>query len=127
MNQSAGLRFRALVGVGLAALVAAGCASTYSVSLERIAQADKAIAGARLGNASLDAAAELKVAEDKLAEARAALAQNDYPNAARLAEQAEVDADFARTKASAEKLRRLAEEMRQNIHVLRQELERLPR
>ena len=109
------------------ALVATGCASSYGISLQRIDQADKAIADAKLGSASLDAAAELKVAEEKLAEAKAAVAKQDYTRAIHLAEQAAVDADYARTKAGTEKLRKIAHEVKQNIHVIRQELERLPR
>lgn len=126
MDRTRGLRFVTIAGVGLAALALAGCASSYGVATEKIAQADKAVASARMGNASLDASAELKVAEDKLAEAKAAFARNDHGDAARLAEQADVDAGYAGAKASTEKLRKLAREMRQNIQILRQELERLP-
>jgi len=43
-----------------------------------------------------------------------------------LAEQAAVDADYARARTASERIRRMADEMRQNIQTLRQELERLP-
>jgi hypothetical protein len=109
------------------ALGAVGCASgTVTLSNAKIDQASRAVDQAKQNTAPLYAPAELKLAEDKLAQARSAVAaQNNYDGAIRWAEQAQADADYARVKASSEKTRKTAEEMQQNIQALRKELERL--
>ncbi len=77
------------------------------------------------GNGSINAPVELKTAEDKLAAAKAAFKKKDYDEATRLAEQTSVDADFPKAKGTSEKAKRKAEEIRQNIRFLRQEIETL--
>jgi len=114
-----------IVFVALGLLVS-GCAGAYSaLPREKISEGDKAILEAKEGNASLNAPVELKAAEDKLEAAKVALGNKDYDDATRLAEQASVDADYARAKASSEKARKKADELRQNIKGLRQEIELL--
>ena len=49
------------------------------------------------------APAELRVAQDKLARAEQAMTRNDWPEARRLAEEAEVDARYARALAENER------------------------
>jgi D-arabinose 1-dehydrogenase-like Zn-dependent alcohol dehydrogenase len=111
----------------LGVLLAAGCATTNgTLSNEKIWQANKAVGAAKESNASLNAPNELKAAEDKIVEATTALTNKDYERAVRLAEEASVDADYARARATTEKAKKAAEEMRQNNKVLRQELERMP-
>ena len=111
----------------LALLVSGGCGTTNGIlSKEKIFQGNKAIGEAKESNASLNAPNELKAAVDKLAAAETALTNHDYQQAAWLAEEASVDADYARAKAMTEKARKTAEEMRQNIQALRQEIERMP-
>jgi cell division protein FtsB len=112
-----------VAAVGL--LLAGGCAANGTLSTEKILQGDRAISDAKQGNASLNAPVEIKRAEDKVAEAKTAFANKEYEKAIRLAEQASVDADYARAKATTEKSKKTAEEMRQNIQALRQEIERL--
>jgi hypothetical protein len=113
--------------VGLSALAATGCATTNgTLSSARIGQAERAIDEAKQSNATLNAAPELKVAEDKLAAARAAMAREDYEAAVRQAEAAMADADYARARSGNERMSRVIGDMRKNIEALRQELERLP-
>jgi len=102
-----------------------GCASNGTLSAQKISAGDKAINDAKVSNASLNAPAELNMAEGKMVQAREALAQKEYEKAIRLAEQASIDAEYARTKASTAKTRKTVEEMRKNIEALRQEIERL--
>jgi hypothetical protein len=109
--------------IAIAVLVIAGCAST-TVPLERIGQADKAITEARQSSAAVNAPVELKTAEDKVTEARNAMIAEDHDRATRLAEQAQVDADYARVRAASEKSKKTAQDMRANIQNLRRELER---
>lgn len=107
-------------------LVMGGCAPTNgALTTQKISQGDKAISEAKESNASLNAPADLNTAEGKLAQAKEALAKKDYGKATRLAEQAQVDADYARAKTSSEKAKKMNEEMQKNIEALRQEIERL--
>jgi septal ring factor EnvC (AmiA/AmiB activator) len=102
-----------------------GCASNGTLSAQKISAGDKAINDAKVSNASLNAPAELNMAEGKMVQAREALAKKEYEKATRLAEQASIDAEYARTKASTAKTKKTVEEMRKNIDALRQEIERL--
>jgi hypothetical protein len=105
-----------------------GCAtSNGKLSNEKISLSEKMIQDAKESNASLNAPAELKTAEENLARAREALHKKDYKRAVHLAEQAAVDADYARAKADSEKAKKTAEEMKKNIRALQQEIERLPK
>jgi len=114
--------------VGIAALglsLMAGCTTFATLPTEKISQGDKALTEAKESNASVNAPVELKAAEGKLAEAKAAFGKKDYEKATRLAEQASVDADYARAKGTSEKANKKAEELRQNIKTLRQDIELL--
>jgi chromosome segregation ATPase len=113
----------AIAVLGLSILWLSGCSGFAASSRQKISDGDKALIGAKEGNASVNAPAELKAAEDKLAQAKAAFSKKDYNNADRLAEQALADVDYARTKANSEKVKKEAEELRQNIQTLRQEIE----
>jgi hypothetical protein len=113
------------VVVIFAFLLAGGCAGNGKLPAEKITQGERAISEARQYNASLSSPVEMKSAEDKIAEARTALANEEYEKATQLAEQAQADAEYARSKADSEKAKKTAEEMRQNIQTLRHEIERL--
>lgn len=93
----------------------------------KVSEGEKAINEAKASNASLNAPVELVAAEGKLSLAKEALAKEEYEAAARLAEEASVDAEYARARATTEKYRKTAEEMRKNIEVLRQEIQRQSR
>ena len=106
-------------------LLTNGCATDGTLSREKILQGDEAVRKAAEGNATLNASNELKAAEGKLAQAREAFAKNDFDKATRLAEKASIDADYARSKATSEKARKMAEGLREDIKVLRQEVDYL--
>ena len=115
-----------VVTVVLSILLLGGCGGGFSaLPKEKISESDKAVTEAKGSNASLNAPAELKAAEDKLAMAKAAFGKKDYAEATRLAEQASVDADYARAKGASEKAKKEAEDLRQNIKTLRQDIEGL--
>ncbi len=86
---------------------------------------DEAVRKAAEGNATLNAPDALKVAEGKLDQAREAFTKKDFDEAARLAEEASIDADYARSKATSEKARKMANDLRENIKLLRQEVDNL--
>jgi len=115
--------FIVVIALGVIGLI--GCGGYGNIPSEKISAGDKAVSEAKESNASLNAPAEMKGAEDKLAEAKTALSKKDYDEASRLAEQASVDADYARAKGTSEKARKRAEEIKQNIQTLKQEIDAL--
>jgi hypothetical protein len=115
-----------LAWIVLAALTVTGCASNGPLASTKIGQAERAVDEAQQSGAAISAPVELRTAEDKLKAAQAAMAKQDYDRAIRVAEEAAVDADYARARALNERVKRMADEMRQNIQTLRQELQRLP-
>jgi len=109
-------------------LFAVGCASskmTAQMSGEKIFQADKAFSEAKDGNASMNAKEALAVAEGKLAKAKDAFAKKDYDVAADMAEQAVVDADYARAKATTQKNLDIAAGIKKDTDALRQEIQQM--
>ena len=112
--------FIPLFFIGALALITVGCASSGSLSTAttKISESKKAISVARESNASTNTPVDLRNAEDKLAQANLALTEDEYLQATRLAEKATVDADCARIEAKAEKAKKDAEQMRQNIRTM---------
>jgi hypothetical protein len=102
-------------------LLTGGCATRGTLP-ETMSQASEGIREAARSNATQNAPDELKAAEKKLAQAQEAAYKRDYAAAARLAEEASIDADYARYKAASEKARKTAEGLRENIKALRQEV-----
>jgi hypothetical protein len=86
-----------------ALLCLAACATTPAPDVE-LAAARGAIIQAEPA-ASRHAQPELRLAQDKLSRAEQAAAQQRFDEARRLAEQAEVDAHYARALAEAERSR----------------------
>jgi hypothetical protein len=125
MNRRRKIRqlFIPLLAVGL--ITASGCATTNGTLSEKILQSDQAIKKAAESNATLNAPGELNAAKEKLAQAKEAAYKRDYDEAIRLAEEASIDADYARYKAASEKAGKMVEALRENIKVLRQEVEDL--
>ena len=103
MNSATLRRVRAATVILLLAL--AGCATTSSPPDADLAAARAALLQAE-PVAHRFAPAELRVAQDKLARAEQAMGREDWPQARRLAEQAEVDARYAWALAENERSRR---------------------
>src|SRR5512136_1888325 len=95
MKGKKGIQVLFVVVIALTVVGLSGCGGFAALPREKISEGDKAMREAKESNASLNAPAELKVAEDKLAAAKAAFNKKNYDEATRLAEQASVDADFA--------------------------------
>jgi|GEM_PF-303981 len=105
-------------------LLAAGCGGTSQVVARgKVSEGEKAVNEAKSSSASVNAPVELVAAEEKLGSAKEMFLKEDYDAAARLADEASVDAEYARAKATTEKNRRAAEEMERNIEVLRKEIQ----
>ncbi len=110
-------------------LIVIGCAKKFTreTSITKMSEGEKAISVAKESNASIDAPADLKVALDKMTAAKKALQKEDYETATRMAEQASVDADYARVKAISDKAKKATEERRETVNTLRHEVERMPK
>lgn len=89
-----------------------------------INNAETAINRAQESNAGAYAPLDLKLAQEKLNQARAAVNKENYTKAKRLADEAMVDAELAEAKARSGREKRLADEMQENIDALRQEANR---
>jgi predicted S18 family serine protease len=109
----------------LAILLTVGCATSGSRSAAtmKISESEKAISVARESNAIANTPVDLRNAENKLAQANQAFTDDEYLEAARLAEKATVDADCARILANAEKAKKDVDQMHQNIRNLHQDPE----
>jgi hypothetical protein len=109
----------AAVVLGLSACASDKAPATADVAVSRAAVANATSAGA----ADL-APAEMQSAREKLMRANQALAAKDYKTATDLATQASADAQLAQSKANSTKATTAADELQQNIRLLREELNR---
>mgnify|MGYP001240494348 CR=1 FL=1 len=101
-----------------------GCAKKVAVPSEKIATAERAISSARSSNAIVNAPLDLRISEDKLGKAKEAVAVEENEKAARLADEATLDADVARAKTQAAKAKKISSELRETIDIMRKESKR---
>ncbi len=106
-----------------AALLSA-CASQKTPATADVAVSRAAVENATQAGAAELAPAELLAARDKLQQASRALADKDYKLASDLAQQAQADAKLAQSKATSAKATSAANEVQENVRVLREELDR---
>lgn len=110
---------------GMAMLLAlGGCASNKTPATADVAVSREAVAAATSSGAADLAPAEMQSARDKLMRANQALAAKDYKAAQELANQASADAQLAQSKANSAKATSAADELQQNIRLLREEVAR---
>ena len=100
------------------------CATKGVPPVKEIVTVERSINMAREGGAEIYAPLELRYAEDKLKQAKAAMQMEEYKKAARLTKEAAIDARLAETKALSEKEKKSVQETRANIDILRNEIER---
>jgi hypothetical protein len=94
---------------------------------EQMALARTAIEQAQSAGATENAPVELKAAQDRFNQATALAAKErrkDYPQARRLAEEAESSARLALSMTTAVKAEKALSEVNQSIEVMRQEMQR---
>jgi len=113
-----------LAACAAAVVLMAGCSS-----LKTPATADVAVSRAAVDNAASAGAAdlapdEMRSAREKMALANQALKDRDYKRASELADQAQADAKLAQSKANSTKATTAADEINENIRVMREELNR---
>lgn len=105
------------------ALLGAGCASAPPPN-EQLAVAAAAVDAARAAGAAEHAPVELNSARAKLEQARRLAQAREFAKARELAEQADVDAQVARSKAGAQRSQLAVAEVEEGLRMLRQELDR---
>lgn len=110
------------LSVLLLALLVSACASGKA-PVAKISEVENAIMRARESVAMTYAPLDLKFAEDKLAEAKALVAQEEYEPAERILEEALIDAKLAEAKSRSEQEKLQTAEMRESIDALRKEIE----
>ncbi|MFH1704228.1 MAG: DUF4398 domain-containing protein [Nitrospirota bacterium] len=113
-----------VVPVIFCGLLLCGCASTAVAPVEKITTVEKAIQEARDSNATVSAPLGLRHAEDKLKEAKAAMKEEEFEKARRLADEALIDANLAEATSRSVKAKKTTQEMRDDIDTLRHEIER---
>jgi Skp family chaperone for outer membrane proteins len=106
-----------------AALLSA-CASEKTPATADVAVSRAAVENATQAGAAELAPAELLSAREKMQRASRALADKDYKLASDLAQQAQADAKLAQSKATSSKATSAANEVQENVRVLREELDR---
>ena len=106
-----------------AAITIAGCASTPAPT-EQMAVSKSALANAASAGGDEFAPVEMRSARAKMERAGLAMAKEDYDSARSLAEEAQADARLAEKKAQSEKAHKAAVVMQDEIHVLREEINR---
>jgi hypothetical protein len=100
------------------------CASAPLPPSEALRAAEQAITTADQDRVADYASPELSEARQKLTAARKAVTEENMVAAARLAQQAKLDADLASAKAGAARALAVNEETRESIDVLKQEMQR---
>jgi len=107
----------------MAALVLGGCA-TAPAPTEQFAVSRAAMDDAISAGSTEYAPDEFRIAQQRLNAANEAFARREYRLARQLAEEAEVDARLAATKARSVKAQRAVAEVRESIRALKSELTR---
>ncbi|OHB33631.1 MAG: hypothetical protein A2X84_04655 [Desulfuromonadaceae bacterium GWC2_58_13] len=105
-------------------VVLAGCAVQVPAPEKQVTLATQSIAQAESSGAVEFAPVELKSARDKLSQAKLAMDKEENLKAKRLADEAMVDANLAEAKAQSAKSRKVVEELKESIRVLREEMNR---
>lgn len=114
----------AIAATSIATLLAlAGCASA-PIPTEQFAVSKTAIDSATTAGATEYAPLEIKTARDKLDAAQRAVDEKEYKKAAALAEEAQVDAKLAETKALSTKAKKSVAETQDNLRTLLDEVNR---
>ena len=117
-----GIRAALAASVG-AVFLLGGCASTPAPTAQ-IQAAQQAIADAERAGAGEHAAGELTQARNRLASANTSVQDERMEEAARLAEEARVDAELAAARTAAAKALAVNDEMKRSTKALVEEMQR---
>jgi len=113
-------RWRRLILIPAVTITLTGCAGV-SPPLDTVSTAEMALNRALSAQAARYAPLEVRLAQEKLDRAKSAVHVEEYEEARRQAEQAEVDARLAEAKALSERARQHGEEVEQTMDTLKKE------
>ncbi|MFZ6816858.1 DUF4398 domain-containing protein [Undibacterium sp. Ji22W] len=105
-------------------VVMAGCSSMKTPATADVAVSKAAVDNAVGAGGAEFAPIEMNAAREKMRLANAAMAAKDYPLAIELANQAQVDAKLAQSKASSAKAQVAADALQEDIRIMREEFNR---
>ena len=109
--------------IAVLATVLAACGPTKPPP-DLIGPATRSLANARSAGAATYAPLELRFAEERLSQAKAAMSQRDYDAAAALADESAVNSELASAKARLGKAREAVDTLRQQNQDLGREADR---
>lgn len=109
---------------GTSVLLMVGCSSLKAPATADVAVSKAAVENAVGAGGVEFAPIEMNSAREKMALANKAMANKDYKLAVGFANQAQVDAKLAQSKANSGKAQMAADALQDDIRVLREELER---
>ncbi|MBD8097103.1 DUF4398 domain-containing protein [Pseudomonas fluorescens] len=118
-------RLRRSAWAVIVAATLAGCATPLAPT-EKISLARDSVGRALAAQATQFAPLEMKTAQDKLARMEQAIGEKHYAEVDALAEQIEVDANLAETKANTVRKQQVLQQAREGIQVLKQEMLNAP-
>lgn len=119
------MRQNTACSLGFVMLFVSGCASqNKDPALAAVATSEAAVTDATASGAMEVAPAEISAAREKLNQANRAMADKNYSLAREFANQAEVDAQLAKSKANSTKAQMLSEVLQNDLRILREELGR---
>lgn len=110
--------------LAIAALAAVGCTSMKEPATTSVAVSKAAVDNAAGADGAQFAPVEMAAAREKMARANQAIAAKDYKTALALADQAQVDAKLAQSKANSAKAQAVSDALQEDLRVLREELAR---
>lgn len=105
------------------AVIGISCATTKPPT-ENVTRAENTIKQAEQVGADNYAPLEIREARKKLERSRALIEEEEYEEAKRLADQAEIDAELAEVMTLSEKSQKAVHELRESIRILQEEITR---
>lgn len=105
-------------------VVITGCSSMKTPATADVAVSKAAVDNAVGAGGAEFAPIEMNAAREKMRLANAAMAAKDYPLAIELANQAQVDAKLAQSKANSAKAQTAADALQEDIRIMREEFNR---
>jgi Domain of unknown function (DUF4398) len=113
-----------ICGIVAGAALLLGACSSLPAPTEQVAVSKAAVADAASAGGTTFAPVEMSTAREKLDGANLAMTSEDYGRARVLAEEAQVDAQLAQTKAHSTKARKAADALLEDNRVLLEEINR---
>lgn len=110
--------------ITLFVVVLASCAVRAPAPEKQVTLATQSIAQAESSGAVEFAPVELRLAREKLSQAKLAMDQEENLKATRLADEAMADANLAEAKARSAKAQKVVEELQESIRILQEEMSR---